>query len=85
MSIQKESKKIITYLLDQAISTGDLTASFFVKYDELANELGLDSENLCRVCFQYLDQLHYIRIIRNDNGYRLVTLNATGIDFLESN
>lgn len=82
--IKYNSKKILNYMLERVISYGDLHANFFIKYDNLAEELELESENLCRVCCQYLDSLNYINVIRNDDGHRLVELTAKGIDFLES-
>ena len=82
--IKDNSKKIIQYLLDQAISCGDLEALFLVQYDTLAKELCLENEKLCRVCCQYLNRLGYINIIDND-GVRLARLTPKGIDFLESN
>lgn len=82
--IKYNSKKILNYMLERVISYGDLNANFFIKYDNLAKELELESENLCRVCCQYLDSLNYINVIRNDDGNRLVELTAKGIDFLES-
>lgn len=82
--IQDNAKKIVKYMLEQAISNGGLTEYFFIRYDTLAEKLNLESENLCRVCCQYLDELGYIRIIRNDDGNRLIELRAKGIDFLES-
>ncbi len=81
--IQENAKKIIKYMLGQAISNGDLS-SFFIRYDTLTEKLELESENLCRICCQYLNQLGYIKVIRNDDGNRLVELTAKGIDFLES-
>lgn len=83
--IKENAKKILSYMLEQVISLGDLNANFYIRYDTLFKELNLESENLCRVCVQYLNSLHYISIIENDNGNRLVRLQATGIDFLESN
>jgi len=80
--IKDNSKKVIQYLLDQAISCGDLEALFLIRYDTLAEELHLENEKLCRVCCQYLDRLGYID---NDDGGRLTRLTAKGIDFLESN
>lgn len=82
--IKDNSKKVIQYLLDQAISYGDLEAILSIQYDTLAKELRLDSEKLCRICCQYLDQLGYISIISNEDGVRSVRLTAKGIDFLES-
>jgi|GEM_PF-4027202 len=84
--IKDNSKKIIQYLLDQAISCGDLEALFLIQYDTLAKELRLENGKLCRVCCQYLDRLGYINIVDNDDGGgRLTRLTARGIDFLESN
>lgn len=71
-------------MLEQVISLGDLDANLGIRYDELAVILNLKDENYCRVCCQYLDDLHYIHILDNDNGTRLVHLKAKGIDFLES-
>ena len=82
--IQDNAKKIIKFLLEQAIANGDIYAKFFIRYDALTEKLGLESENLCRVCCQYLDQLGYIKIIRNNDDNRLVELKAAGINFLES-
>lgn len=81
--IQENAKKILKYLVEQAVSQGDIFR-LLIRYDTLTKQLGLSSENLCRVCCQYLDQLGYIKFIRNDNGDRLVELRAAGIDFLES-
>jgi len=84
MSIREDAKKIIQYMLNIAISQGDLYEHFFIGYDVLAKELGLENEKYCRICCQYLDQLNYIKIIRNDGGLRLIELKAKGIEFLES-
>lgn len=81
--VQDNAKKIIAYMLEQAISSGDISR-LFIRYDTLTKKLNLVSENLCRVCCQYLDELGYIKIIRNDDGNRFVELKAKGIDFLES-
>ena len=72
-------------MLKQAISIGDLNESFSIRYDTLFKELNFESENYCRICFQYLHEFHYIDIVDEDNGNRLVCLKAAGIDFLESN
>jgi hypothetical protein len=83
--IKDNAKKIIKYMLDQVLSNGNLNADICIRYDTLAEELKLENENHCRVCFQYLSDLHYIHIIDNNNGSRLIRLTAKGIDFLESN
>ena len=82
--IRNDAKKIIKFLLDQSISLGGLYENIYIRYDDLAKELNLKDENYCRVCFQYLDELHYINVLDNDNGTRVVHLKAQGIDFLES-
>lgn len=82
--IRDDAKKILKYLLEQSISLGGLSENLYIRYDNLAKELDLKNENYCRVCCQYLDELHYIHILDNDNGTRSVHLKAQGIDFLES-
>lgn len=82
--IKDDAKKIVKYMLDQSISRGDLCEVLFIHYADLAKELDLQSENYCRVCCQYLDELQYINILENDNGTRSIRLTAKGIVFLES-
>lgn len=82
--IKEDAKKIIEYMLAQAITLGDLNRPFIIRYDTLFKELNLKSENYCRICCQYLHQLQYIHIFDNDDGNRSARLNAKGIDFLES-
>ncbi|MBD5395641.1 MAG: hypothetical protein HDR71_15580 [Lachnospiraceae bacterium] len=82
--IRDDAKRIIKYMLDQSISFGGLDENIYIRYDDLAKELNLKDENYCRVCCQYLDELHYINILDNDNGTRIVRLKAQGIDFMES-
>lgn len=82
--IKDDAKKIIKYMLEQSISLGGLENNLRIRYDDLAKTLDLKSENYCRVCCQYLNELNYINIIDNDNDTRLVLLKAKGIEFLES-
>lgn len=84
MSIRSGAKLIIKDMLDTVIERDDLSDSFFIRYNNLAEKLGLESAEYCHICCQYMDQMGYIKIIRNDNGARLVQLRASGIDFLES-
>ena len=82
--IRDNAKKIVEYMLEKVLLLGDLNEDFIIRYDELTNKHNLESENHCRVCCQYLDQLGYANFIENDNGNRSVRLTAKGIDFLES-
>lgn len=85
MKIQDGAKKIIDSMVKKVVEHGSLMDSFFIHYDQLANDLSLESEKYCIVCCHYLHQLGYINIIRKDeNGARLVQLTAKGIDFLET-
>lgn len=81
--IRDDAKKIIKYLLNQSISFGNLNEILCIRYDDLAKELDLKNENYCRICCQYLNELHYIDVLDNDKDTRSVRLKAKGIDFLE--
>lgn len=82
--IQEDSKKILEYMLNKTISLGDLNEPLCIRYDTLADELHLKNENYCRVCCQYLNELHYIHILSNEDNKRSICIKAKGIDFLES-
>ena len=83
--IRTDAKKIINYMLDQAIAIGSLYDGFWISYNTLTKEFDFSNEAYCRVCFQYLEQLGYVYVIDNgDDGELFVTLKAKGIDFLES-
>ena len=82
--INTDSKKIVSYLLEQVLSVGDLRQDFTICYKTLANELGLQNERYCRVCCQYLHRLNYIELFKDQNKNYKVRLTAKGIDFLEN-
>lgn len=86
--IKDDAKQIIEYLLKKAISYGTLKQGIPIQFDTLANELGLESKNYCRVCCDYLDQLNYVDFVDNgdiDNkDLFFAHLKANGIDFFES-
>lgn len=85
MKVTEGAKKILEVMLQEVISIGSLECNFFINPSQLTTDLGMESENFCVVCCHYLNQHGYINIIRKDNdGSRLVSLKATGIDFLES-
>ena len=48
--IKENAKKILSYMLEQVISLGDLNANFYIRYDTLFKELNLESENLIDPC-----------------------------------
>lgn len=83
MTIREGSRQIVCHLLNLAVKRGDLVKPFAVNYDKLTDYIGLQSENFCRVCFQYLNLGGYIRIIKSDDdGTRHVELSAKTVDFL---
>lgn len=82
--INADSKKIVSYLLEQVLSVGDLNQEFTICYKTLANELNLQNEKYCRVCCQYLNRLNYIELFRDGNKNYQARLTAKGIDFLET-
>lgn len=85
MKVTEGAKKILEVMLQEVISIGSLESNFFISTNQLASDLSMESENFCIVCCHYLNQHGYINIIRkDDDGSRLVTLRAAGIDFLES-
>lgn len=82
MGIRESSKKIVQYLLSEAIKSGDLSHQAYVDDAKLTKELGFESEKLFIVCVQYLKDKSFITS-KKENNRRTLILLASGIDFLE--
>lgn len=82
MGIRESSKKIVRYLLEEAIKSGDLNHQSFVSDIDLSKELGFDNEKFLVVCVQYLKAKGFITS-NKEKGKRYLTILASGIDFLE--
>lgn len=82
MGIRENSKKIVRYLLEEAIKSGDLNHQSFEDDDTLAKELGLEDVKFFIVCVQYLKDKGFITSKKEDTK-RYLSVLASGIDFLE--
>ena len=82
MGVRENAKKIVRYLLEEAIKSGDLGHQSFVDDAELAKELGFESEELFVVCIQYLKGKSFITSNKAGSKRYLAVL-PSGIDFLE--
>ena len=82
MGIRESSKKIVRYLLDEAIKSGDINHQSFEDDAVLAKELGLEDVKFFIVCVQYLKDKGFITSKKEDTKRYLAVL-ASGIDFLE--
>lgn len=83
MGIYEGSKKIIRRVLDQAIKSGSLLVSIKTTYSKLAEELGLESENFCKVCIDYLSRKKYVEIKHSPDKEIFLSITIEAIDFLE--
>ena len=79
--IKEDAKKIVSYLLDIAVDHGNLSYRSTIRYDELSNQLKLESVNYCRVCCHYLSDQGYIFHSEFDDKLSAeVELHAVAID-----
>lgn len=82
MDIRKSSKKIVRYLLEEAVKSGDLSHQAYVDDSKITKELGFESEKFFVVCVQYLKDKSFITSKKEGNRRTLMLL-ASGVDFLE--
>lgn len=67
MSIHEDAKKILEYMLDTVINSGNYHHKFYLDYKKLAKSLDFENEKYCKICFQYLNELGYIKIVEKPN------------------
>lgn len=82
MKIREESKKIVQYLLDEAINHGNLHREIVLKNEDLAKNLGFESTEHLKVCIQYLSEKEIVAVSKVNNERRM-SLTANAIDFIE--
>lgn len=79
MDIRSDSKKIVQMLLNVAVEQGNFRIDFQIDFGEITQELGLKSENYCRICFLYLADKGILAPYREAG---CIQLHASAVDFL---
>lgn len=82
MGIRENSKKIVRYLLEEAIKSGNLKHETLIKDSDLAKKLEFDSEEFLVVCIQYLKEKGFITSDKGPEKRSLAALPGA-VDFLE--
>ena len=80
MDIRGDSKRIVQMLLNVAVEQGDFRIDFQIDFPKIAQELRLESENYCRICFLYLANKGIITPYKEAGCIQIIP--AAAVDFI---